>query len=195
MTDATSLRDRRRIQTEQDIQSATVRLALRHGYAKVTTELIAVEAGISLRTFFNYYANKDAALTGSPPVVAPDMAAWFHTANGPLIDDLFAVLRDMLQNARLSRETTQMIGALLERSPELLPTFHASLDKLAAQLADMITARVGPERREVASLAAALVAHAMANAFLTWSTDASMNDDDILGATRQQIREVWAVLR
>ena len=60
-----TLRDRRRVQTSREIQRAALSLALRHGYDAVTTEMIAAEAGISQRTFFNYYLNKDAAIVGT----------------------------------------------------------------------------------------------------------------------------------
>lgn len=194
MTVAPSLRDRRRIQTEHDIQSAALRLALRHGYDGVTTEMIAAEAGISLRTFFNYYANKDAALTGSQPVIAPEMAAWLQAGKGALLDDLCAVLDHMLQNGSLSRDRTRMISTLLERSPELLPTFHASLGRLAGQLTQMIAARIGAPYRGEAGLAADLVAHAMADAFLEWSKDDDMDESGIIEVTRHKIGNVWKML-
>ena len=63
----TTLRDRRRIQTAREIQRTALSLALRQGYDSVTTEMIAAEAGISQRTFFNYYLNKNAAIIGTAP--------------------------------------------------------------------------------------------------------------------------------
>src|SRR5271165_2273662 len=53
------LRERRRRQTSADIRDAAVRLALQRGFDKVTIEEICVEAGISSRTFFNYFPNKE----------------------------------------------------------------------------------------------------------------------------------------
>ena len=61
------LRERRKIQTALDIQRATLALAQEVGFDHVTTEAIAERAGISPRTFFNYYTNKEAAAVGIKP--------------------------------------------------------------------------------------------------------------------------------
>jgi hypothetical protein len=58
MANCMGLRERRRRQTSADIRDAAVRLALARGFDKVTIEEICVEAGISTRTFFNYFPNK-----------------------------------------------------------------------------------------------------------------------------------------
>ncbi|QIZ82155.1 TetR family transcriptional regulator [Thalassovita gelatinovora] len=42
-------------------------LALAQGLENTTTEAIAAAAGISTRTFFNYFPNKEAAAIGVPP--------------------------------------------------------------------------------------------------------------------------------
>lgn len=62
-----SLRERRRQQTARDIQLATLDLAVKKGLENVTTEEIAATTGISTRTFFNYYTNKETAAVGAPP--------------------------------------------------------------------------------------------------------------------------------
>ncbi|MDT7738291.1 MAG: hypothetical protein QOK09_1660, partial [Mycobacterium sp.] len=49
------LRERRRRQTSADIRGAAVRLARERGWDRVTIEDICTEAGISARTFFNYF--------------------------------------------------------------------------------------------------------------------------------------------
>ena len=61
MANQIGLRERRRRQTSADIRNAAVRLALERGFDKVTIEEICAEAGISTRTFFNYFPNKESA--------------------------------------------------------------------------------------------------------------------------------------
>lgn len=58
MANPLGLRERRRRQTSADIRGAAVRLAQARGWDKVTIEEICVQAGISTRTFFNYFPNK-----------------------------------------------------------------------------------------------------------------------------------------
>ncbi|MEV4635725.1 helix-turn-helix domain-containing protein [Actinoplanes sp. NPDC049548] len=56
------LRERKKAATRQALHEAAVRLAIAHGVDKITVEAIADEAGVSRRTFSNYFANKEEAL-------------------------------------------------------------------------------------------------------------------------------------
>ena len=57
------LRERNRIATRDAIADASLKLAKRHGLDKLRVEDIAREAGVSTRTFSNYFSNKYEALT------------------------------------------------------------------------------------------------------------------------------------
>lgn len=195
MRPSSTLRDRRRLQTEREIQSATLRLALREGFEAVTTEMIAAEAEISLRTFFNYYTNKEAALIGKRPEIAPVIINWFENASGPLMSDLFEALARHLDNNHLNRETIRLIDTLLERSPELVPIFHSSLRKLSNQMADLIASRLGETARPEAALLAELVAHALAHAIRDWSHSDDMDETEIVDLARQQIGKLGKIVR
>jgi AcrR family transcriptional regulator len=190
---ANSLRDRRRAQTERDIQIATLRLALRDGYEAVTTEMIAAEAGISLRTFFNYFPNKQAALVGHAPVLSPSDMMLFLNGTGSLVGDLDAVLHKHLADQRISRDTTQMIDTLLARSPELVPHFHASLAELTKQVAQMVQTRCAVSEED-AILTAELTVHSLADGFRHWSHSPHMGIDDIVIRARAQINRIRQLL-
>jgi AcrR family transcriptional regulator len=56
------LRERKKVATRQALHQAAVRLAIAHGADKITVEAVADEAGVSRRTFSNYFANKEEAL-------------------------------------------------------------------------------------------------------------------------------------
>ena len=56
------LREQRRERNAREIQQAAMTLFATRGYADVTVEDIAREAGISERTFFRYFASKDHVL-------------------------------------------------------------------------------------------------------------------------------------
>ena len=53
------LREQRRERNAREIQQTAISLFAERGYAAVTVEDIAREAGISERTFFRYFASKD----------------------------------------------------------------------------------------------------------------------------------------
>jgi AcrR family transcriptional regulator len=57
-----SLRDRQRAQIRADIRRAAFRLLIERGYDAVTTEEIAMAAGVSPRTFFRYVPTKEELL-------------------------------------------------------------------------------------------------------------------------------------
>lgn len=195
MAAASTLRDRRKLQTAADIQRAAVSLALSSGYETLTTEMIAVEAGISLRTFFNYYPNKDAAIVGQRPVIDDDNIALFRVSSGPLIDDLFLILKPMLNDAILDREVARMIGDLLARYPDLFSLFHASLGNLNEQLKTLIIERIGPGHDDDAELLAQTITYSISFGFKSWAEDASLDRDQITVIARQRIRALTSILR
>lgn len=56
------LRERKKAATRQALHRAAVRLAIEHGAERVTVEAIADDAGVSRRTFSNYFGSKEEAL-------------------------------------------------------------------------------------------------------------------------------------
>ncbi|WP_207100483.1 TetR/AcrR family transcriptional regulator [Paracoccus shandongensis] len=186
-----TLRDRRRVQTAREIQRAALSLALRHGHDAVTTEMIAAEAGISQRTFFNYYLNKDAAIVGEAPCFDDGTVAWFRASSGPLLADLLQALRRLLNGGELDRGTSQLIDRLLDTAPELLPIFYGSLRRLRDQIADLAVTRIGADARPDAELLAEAISHALGDTFRIWANDEAMSADsivDVAGAKLQVLR-------
>lgn len=57
-----TLRERKKAATRQSLHQAALRLAMASGLDGVTVEDIADEAGVSRRTFSNYFANKEDAV-------------------------------------------------------------------------------------------------------------------------------------
>ena len=69
-----SLRERRREQTWAAIHEAALKRVREHGMRGTTVEEIAQEAGVSPRTFFNYFPSKEDAVLGlREPVVSEEI--------------------------------------------------------------------------------------------------------------------------
>ncbi|MGW4031409.1 TetR/AcrR family transcriptional regulator [Streptomyces sp. NPDC004838] len=69
------LRERKRRQTHRLLVTTALRLVTEHGLDGVTVEDISAEAGVSARTFFNYFAVKEDALLVPYPDDEERMAA------------------------------------------------------------------------------------------------------------------------
>lgn len=107
------LRERHRQQTVRDIHQATLRLARDKGLDGITAEAIATEAGISTRTFFNYFPNKEAAAIGAPPGFAPEDLESLRNGTAPLADELKQCLDRHIAVLESDAETLRMVRTLV----------------------------------------------------------------------------------
>ncbi|MEV0782605.1 TetR family transcriptional regulator [Streptomyces sp. NPDC050423] len=62
MERSVGLRERKKEATRQAVHEAALRLTVEHGFDQVTVEAVADAAGISRRTFSNYFTGKEDAL-------------------------------------------------------------------------------------------------------------------------------------
>ena len=137
-----SLRERRRRETSREIQTAAVELALELGYDALTTDLISQRAGISTRTFFNYFPNKTAALAGDPPRFDGAHVEAFIHGTGRLCDDLKILMRDQLRQILIDPAAVDRYTRLLQAEPRLRDQHDAILDGLRQDLAKIIATRL-----------------------------------------------------
>ncbi|MCF3932751.1 TetR/AcrR family transcriptional regulator [Acuticoccus sp. M5D2P5] len=193
-TPSSSLNARRRRRTARDIQNATLGLALAHGFGHVTTGMIADAAGVSLRTFFNYFPNKEAALAGEPLRFKNFDFSWFRASRQPLLPDLERLLGEIVADAGIDRERLCRIEELCRTDTNLQAVFANSLQGLVDQLADLLVARMGEDARQTAELVAALVGRALANAYRASVHDDEPTSDVVVRLTIRQIHAVGALL-
>jgi AcrR family transcriptional regulator len=95
------LRERKRQQTRQELIGAAMRLFEERGYEQTTVAEIASAAGVSTKTFFNYFASKDEVLF---PHLSRriDAAVALIEQRGPddqMADVLVAAMQHMLADA------------------------------------------------------------------------------------------------
>jgi AcrR family transcriptional regulator len=113
------LRERKKQRTRQAIHESALRLVTARGLAGVTVEEICDDAGVSSRTFFNYFPAKGNAALGLPSVEVPAEARRaFATSDGPLVADLCDLVARTLH---LPADRLRM-KALVQARPEMVPT-------------------------------------------------------------------------
>lgn len=183
MTNQIGLRERRRRQTSADIRGAAVRLAQARGWDKVTIEDICVQAGISTRTFFNYFPNKEAAIAYGPSDIPAELAADFVAA-GPapysvVLAELIALAAHHLRDMPPEREQAVCMLDLAKTAPSVLAAFLADLERFQTQLADIVARRQGmrPDD-EIPALISALALTAVRSGIERWSSGQPEDADD-----------------
>jgi AcrR family transcriptional regulator len=183
MANQIGLRERRRRQTSADIRGAVVRLAQQRGWDKVTIEDICVEAGISTRTFFNYFPNKESAIAYGPSDLPAELAAEFVAA-GPapysvVLAELITLAAHHLRDLPPEREQAVCMLDLAKTTPAVLAAFLADLERFQNHLTDMVARRQGMrDDDEIPALISALALTAVRSGIERWSSGISEDADD-----------------
>lgn len=116
--ETTSLRERKKTETWHAIHNAAAELALDDDTRHVTVEAISSEAGISQRTFFNYFSTKEDAILGVRTPAVPELPEDFLDGEGLIhrtTELLLAVGRSTYAEGDADRRTL-----LFEKFPHLL---------------------------------------------------------------------------
>ena len=183
MANQIGLRERRRRQTSADIRGAAVRLAQERGWDKVTIEEICIEAGISTRTFFNYFPNKESAIAYGPSDIPAELAEDF-VASGPapysvVLAELITLVAHHLRDVRPRRDQSACMLELVKTTPAVLAAFLADLERFQNHLTDIVARRqmVRPDE-EIPELISALALTAVRSGIQRWSSGAPADADD-----------------
>lgn len=162
------------------------KLTAMYGLSGYTVEDICTPAGISRRTFFNYFASKEAAVVGHPPDALDSDAMRRFMAGGvadgqispDLLDDLMEAAIEALDEVFDIAGTHTHVNAIIAREPSFMDKFISESLHMNEQLTRLIAQREGlPEGDPRPQLAIQLVGglvHSTAHAFFECDSSGSI---------------------
>lgn len=143
------LRERKKIKTRRQIRTVALDLAIEGGLENVTVEAIVDRAGISRRTFFNYFDHKDDALVTDASSFADALCREIieRPADESPLHAIRAVIteRDIFALMNTDRERTLKRQKLVQQHPVLATrqlTQHAYVERA---LAEAVATRLGAD--------------------------------------------------
>ncbi len=162
------LRDRKRTETRARLEEAAATLALRDGLDAATVDAISERAGVSARTFFNYFDSKEDAVLGLREVVVEDAVVQAfvveHDGAGAaesVVGLLFAVFGSSITDVSAHRTRREV----LRRFPHLLGRQVEQMTRLTGQLTTAVqTVLARPGHPPVDAAVAEAVLHQCAGA-------------------------------
>ncbi|MEV7008184.1 TetR family transcriptional regulator [Streptosporangium sp. NPDC051022] len=133
-------RERRKRATRAALSEAALRLCAERGVPNVTAEQIAEEAGVALRTFFNYFSCKEEAVVAGDAVIAEAIVTAFRgrpAAEPVLVAWRAAVLEAVDEDElRFRAEHLQALRGDPALLPYRLKAFAAHERELAAAVSE-----------------------------------------------------------
>ena len=153
------LRQRRKLETTKLIHEAAMALARDNGVQSVTVEAICEAAGISQRTFFNYFAFKEAVFLLPPPPLPPEAVTRFVSGNADLMADLTDLMVAQAAEMNGKRWIGKLMREITQAYPLLIPLQMAEFHKFEVQLQTLIAGRLRTSTDDVrcATLAGAVI--------------------------------------
>lgn len=160
------LRERKKVATRKALSEAALRLALANGMANVRVNDIADAAGVSPRTYNNYFSSAEAAVVAAiTNHRAARVAAALRDrpADEPLAEGVVAVVAEYYATTP-AEDTLQ----LLTSEPRLRAEYVGTATGLRTPLEEVIADRLGTHDTMLPGVLAAAVAAAVRVAFEHW---------------------------
>jgi AcrR family transcriptional regulator len=168
-TEDLGLRERKKLATREALSLAAVRLALERGPENVRVDDIAAAAGVSPRTYNNYFSSREEAICAAAAERARQLGAALRARppDEPLGEAIILAVVD--RYVRYGEPDKNMIR-LIVSTPALRGEFLKTIAEREAQLAEVIAERTGldAERDLEPRLLAVVVSGATRVATVHW---------------------------
>jgi len=139
------LRERKRVATRRAIHLAVLRLVTERGLENVTIDEISAAADVSPRTFFNYFASKEAAILGEGPELRDVASSEKFLASGAgsdVLSDLGELFAAAAEDAAVDTEALKLRQDLHKQYPQLSAMMMVGKRQFEAQVVELVVQRL-----------------------------------------------------
>ncbi|MEV5838756.1 TetR family transcriptional regulator [Nocardia sp. NPDC052112] len=147
MSTGPGLRERKKAATRTAIAQAAAALTQQIGFEKVTIDAIAEAAGVSIRTFHNYFTSKEAAVEHAIRSDFADLVAALaaRPADEPVWDALLAVMLEWLGTVPGGIDGIADMLRIVESTPALMARFASAHMADKQLMAEAVARRTGTD--------------------------------------------------
>jgi AcrR family transcriptional regulator len=149
-------RERKKRETRLALKAAALDLVSQRGYHNVTVEDIANAVDVSVRTFFNYFSSKEAAVVGEDPELLEDMRAQLLALPAE-VPPLEAIRDVLMARADAISEDIDLSGedhtiwlrrfSAVHGQPEVRVAYSKHMTEVEQAIADTLVQRLGGDER------------------------------------------------
>lgn len=194
MQSSVSLRERKRSDTYRALHDAAADLVLDRGLAQVTVDEIAERAGVSQRTFFNYFPTKEDAVLGvrAPEVSQTSLESFRATAERDLFTRVVQLFAGSVSSCLVPADDPGRRRRLIAAHPELKHRYLmrvADTERLALQIIEEQPEAL-PNTPEAARVLVYLAGAVVRFTYTTSPGALAAGDDEALGRAITTFRKV-----
>ena len=173
VTEQDGLRERKKRATREALREAALRLAVEHGPNNVRVDDIAEAAGVSPRTYNNYFASREQAIVAAVTAEREARVAAAVAARPPDVRLADAVVDAIVEQYTDPGERGRDVLLLITDSPTLRDAFVGTAAEIEQPLAVAISARLPDADEQSARVLAASVAAAVRIGLQRWLPSAT----------------------
>ncbi|WP_433291550.1 TetR/AcrR family transcriptional regulator [Actinoplanes sp. CA-030573] len=187
------LRERKKLATREALRAAALRLAVERGPDQVRVEDIAEAAGVSPRTYNNYFASREQAIVSAVTADREARIAAAVAARSPKMRLADAVTEAVVEQYTDTGDRQREALLLITTRPALRDAFLDTTAGMAPSLAAVIGERLGDAGGQTARVLAASVAVAVRIGLESWLRPGSLGAAGLVipsGSLPDQLRAV-----
>ncbi len=193
-TSPPGLRERKKDATRQALREAALRLAMDHGPENVRVDDIAESAGVSARTYNNYFSSREQAIVAAVTADREARVAAAVAAEPAGVRLSAAVTEAIVAQYTDPGGRDRAVLTLIAAHPGLRDAFLGATADLTDPLATALAARLGDSGGQAAEVLSASVAAAVRIALRRWLRPAGSGLVIVSGSLPDLLRTALAPL-